>query len=53
MSIKRKLVPNGQSVAMTLPKVITDLHGMKKGTVVEIEDAGTGLLIKYPEKVSD
>ena len=50
MSLKRILYVNGTSVGITLPKVLTEIHGMTKGTVVELEEVKGGILIKYPTK---
>lgn len=50
---KRKVLIIGTSIGVTIPKQLADLHGIKDGTELEIEEvAGEGLLYKYPEKVT-
>jgi len=44
MGIKRKVRMCGESLAITIPRQIAELHGIKEGDYMEFEPIGTGSL---------
>ena len=42
MGIKRKVRMCGKSLAITIPRQIAELHGIREGDYMEFEPIGTG-----------
>jgi antitoxin component of MazEF toxin-antitoxin module len=48
--MERKIVELGGSLVITIPKTLTEIHDLKSGMKLKMQETKDGLLILYPDE---